>query len=227
MAQNFLQLNQDKTEVLIVGDKAQRENLGAHFNLQAIKIKHQVKNLGVILDFELNVESHIRNVTKIAFYHLRNLATVQPFLSQADTERLIHVFITSRFDYCIDLLSGLPKKAIGQLQNLQIAAARLLTKTRLSAYTGEHTPVLSSLHWLPVSFTMHFKIILLVIKSIHNCAPQYMSDMLLSYVSSRSLGSSGSWSEAFPKPRTKRHGEAVFSYYAPSLWNSLPEKLRR
>jgi hypothetical protein len=26
---------------------------------------------------------------------------------------------------------------------------------------------------------------------------------------------------------TKRHGEAIFSYYAPSLWKSLPESLRR
>ena len=29
-AHNFLQLNQDKTEVIIVGAKAQRENLAAH-----------------------------------------------------------------------------------------------------------------------------------------------------------------------------------------------------
>ena len=40
---NFLQLNQDKTEVLIVGAKAQREKLAAHFNSQEIKVKHQVK----------------------------------------------------------------------------------------------------------------------------------------------------------------------------------------
>ena len=58
MAHNFLQLNQDKTEVTIIGAKGQRQNLAAHFNLRAIKIKHQVKNLGVILDSELNFKSH-------------------------------------------------------------------------------------------------------------------------------------------------------------------------
>jgi galactokinase len=77
MAHNFLQLNQDKTEVLIVGVKAQRKNRAAQFNSRAIKIKHQVKNLGVILDSELNFKSHIRNVTKIYFYHLRNIVKVQ------------------------------------------------------------------------------------------------------------------------------------------------------
>jgi dsDNA-binding SOS-regulon protein len=59
MAHNFLQLNQDKTEVFIVAAKAQRENLATHFN--SIKIKKR----GVILDSEINLESHNRNVTKI------------------------------------------------------------------------------------------------------------------------------------------------------------------
>jgi hypothetical protein len=47
---------------------------------------HQVKTLGVILDSVLNFESHIRNVTKIAFYHLKYIAKVRPFLSQAETD---------------------------------------------------------------------------------------------------------------------------------------------
>ena len=134
--------------------------------------------------------------------------------SLTDTERLIHAFITCRLDYCNALLSGLPKKAIGQLQNIQNAASWVLTKARRRAHI---TPVLRSLHWLPVSFRSNFKMILLVFKSIHDCAAQYMSDMLLSNVPSRSLRSSDTGLLTIPKPRTKRHGEAAFSYYAPGL----------
>ena len=54
--------------------------------------------------------------------------------------RLIQIlfFITSRLDYCNAFLSGLPKKGIGQLQNIQNAAAWVLAKTRLRAHI---TPV--------------------------------------------------------------------------------------
>ena len=72
----------------------------------------------------------IRNVTKISFYHFRNIAKVRAFLSQANKETVMHAFITSRLDYCNALLSGLPKKTIGHLQLVQIVAAQVLTKTR-------------------------------------------------------------------------------------------------
>ena len=56
----------------------------------------------------------------------------------ADAERLLHAFIVSRLDNCKALLSGLLKKAIGQLQNIQNAAAWVLTKDKTESphYTG-------------------------------------------------------------------------------------------
>src|SRR4029434_6075359 len=88
------------------------------------------------------------------------------------------------------------------------------------------TPVLKSLHWLPVSFRGDLKILFLVYKSLHRHAPEYITDMLSRYTPSRSLRSSGTELLTVPKARTNRLGKAAFSFYAPSLWNTLPEYLR-
>ena len=83
MSQNSFQLNQDKTEVLVIGEKAERERLSVHLETLALNTKYQARNLGVILD--LNFETYIKNIIETSFHHLRNIAKVQLFLSQADT----------------------------------------------------------------------------------------------------------------------------------------------
>ncbi|XP_074522673.1 uncharacterized protein LOC141787880 [Halichoeres trimaculatus] len=223
MAENFLQLNQGKTEVLIIDPKAQGEKLFSKLQTLSLTPCNQVKNLGVIFDSELNFIPHIKNVTKTGFYHLKNIARVRPFLSRANTETLMHAFISSRIDYCNALLSGLPKRNISSLQLLQNSAARVLTKTRRRAHI---TPVLKSLHWLPVCFRIDFKVLLMVFKCLRGLGPSYLSELLLPYEPSRTLRSSGTGLLIIPKARTRTYGEASFQHYGPRLWNSLPEDLR-
>ena len=55
---------------------------------------------------------------------------------------------------------------------------------------------------------------------------EYITDILSRYTPSRSLRSFGTELLTVPKARTKRHGEAAFIFYAPSLWNTLAEYVR-
>ena len=59
-----------------------------------------------------------------------------------------------------NLYTGLPKQTMRKLQLFQNATARTKTKKY------EHiTPILKSLHWLPVGQRIYFKIMLLTYKS--------------------------------------------------------------
>ena len=143
-------------------------------------------------------------------------------MSRQDLEKLIHAFISSRLDYCNRIFSSLTKKEIGQLQFIQNAAARVLTRTRKAAHI---TPVLKSLHWLPVSFRIDFKILLLVYKSLNGLGPSYIADLLPRYVPPRPLRSAESGLLVVPRIKSK-HGKAAFGHYAPTSWNKLPKDLR-
>ncbi len=186
MWQNFLQLNKEKTEVIAFGNKDEVLKVNAYLDSRGQTTKNQVRNLGVILETDLSFSSHVKAVTKSAYYHLKNIAKIRCFVSSQDLEKLVHAFITSRVDYCNGLLTGLPKNTIRQLQLIQNAAARILTRT----WKSEHIlPVLRSLHWLPVTFRIDFKVRLLIYKSLNCLGPKYMADMLTEYKPNRCLPS--------------------------------------
>ncbi len=172
MTNNFLQLNSDKTEILLIGPKNSTQNLLDH-NLQQDGCPFTSstdKNLGLIIDSNLSFENHISHVTKTAFFHLRNIAKLQNLLSVSDAEKLVHVFMISRLDYCNALLGGCPASSINKLQIVKNAAARVFTRSRKYDHI---TPILQSLHWLPIKFRISNKKLLLAYNALHDLAPAY------------------------------------------------------
>jgi len=71
-----------------------------------------------------------------------------------------------------------------------------------------------------------FKVLMLVFKSLNGLAPVYMSDLLSSHNSGRSLRSSNQRLLTVPRSRLKTRGDRAFAVAAPKLWNSLPAPIR-
>jgi len=81
-------------------------------------------------DQDLSFDSHIKQVSKIAFFHYCIFAKIKNILSQRDAEKLLHAFVTLRLDSCNSLLLGCPKYSLKSLQLIQKAAATVLMRTR-------------------------------------------------------------------------------------------------
>ena len=103
-----------------------------------------------------------------------------------------------------------------------MCAARMLTSTRKFDHIS---PVLQRLHWLPIRYRIHFKLLLLTWKALHDMAPSYISDLLNPHIPSRRLRSSDKQFLSVPRTHSS-YGDRAFYACAPKLWNSLPSDLR-
>ncbi|XP_061485295.1 uncharacterized protein LOC133385720 isoform X1 [Rhineura floridana] len=227
MGANRLKLNPDKTETLLVSAfYAQMVDVYPVLDGVTLPLKEQVRSLGVLFDPSLSLEAQVASVARNAFYHLRLVAQLRPYLDSDDLASVVHALVTSRLDYCNALYVGLPLKIVRKLQLVQNAAARLLTRTRRSAHI---TPVLARLHWLPICFRAKFKVLVLTYKALHGMGPQYLVERVSQYETTRTLRST---SKALL--RVPSHQEAwrmvtrnrAFSVVAPELWNGLPDEVR-
>ena len=78
-----------------------------------------------------------------------------------------------RLDYCNSLHMCLSQAALSRLQLVHNAAARLLTRT---SHRSNVSPVLASLHWLPIKTRINYKILQITYMALSDLAPSYFSD---------------------------------------------------
>ncbi|XDV28169.1 hypothetical protein PO909_031524, partial [Leuciscus waleckii] len=188
-----------------------------------VALLSSAKNLGVLFDTNLSFESHVPSICKTTLFYLKHIYKLRHMLSMTNAEQLVHAFMTSRLDYCNALLGGCPARLINKLQLVQNAAARVLTRTRKYDHIS---PVLSTLHRLPIKHCINVKILLITYKALNGLAPQYLSELLTHFSPLRLLRSQNSGSALPPRISKSTAGGRSFSYLAPKLWNSLPSIVR-
>ena len=91
------------------------------------------------------------------------------------------------------------------------------------------SPILCTLHWLPVEFRIHFKIITITFKAIHGQAPVYLQELIGKREEERYNLRSCAMGIMLQTPSIltkKTLGDLAFLAAAPKLWNGLPSQIR-
>jgi len=93
-----------------------------------------VRDLGVHLDSELTMKTHISKVVSSCYHQLRRIRQVRRLVGQDVAQQSVSAFILSRLDYCNSLLCRLPKSTIQPLQRVMNAAARVILNLSLRGH---------------------------------------------------------------------------------------------
>ena len=134
MRRNFLKLNDDKTEVLLIGSRQQLSKIalpGVTVGESLIAPATAVRDLGAVFDSHMTMVPHVNALSQSARYHIRNIGKIRRFLDCDSCEKIVHAFVTTRLDLNNALLAGLPGDTVAKLQKCQNIAARVVTRTRI------------------------------------------------------------------------------------------------
>ena len=79
MVRNKLKINDDKTEFLILYSSYKEFTIDLEFEIGQTKIKpsNTCRNLGVMFDSNMKMESQIQNICKTVNFHLRSINSVR------------------------------------------------------------------------------------------------------------------------------------------------------
>ena len=208
MNDNFLKLNDDKTELLII---TTHEELGKISDIST-KVGDQSispsddppRNLGVIFDSTCCLDADIAKLCRSINFNLYSVAKIGKYLDGPMAEKIINATVTSRLDYCNSLLYGTKQSHIDRLQCCQNNAARIISET---FKFDPINPVLRELHWLPVEHRISYKSLLLAYKALNDHAPQYLAALISKYVPPKPLRSEDQYLLNSPRWRFETFGK--------------------
>jgi hypothetical protein len=226
MTDNYLKMNNDKTDVILLGSSYQLENVkltNIKLSSSATKISFSVRNLGAKMDNTLSMENHVNALCKNCYFQIRKIWRIRKSLDISATKTIVQAAVISRLDLLNVLLIRLPTKYIDKLQKVQNAAARLIYKLPKRSHV---TPLLETLHWLPIQARIEFKLHVLTFKCLNGMAPEYLSELLKSYRPQRDNLRSSSQDLLEEIKVNSTYGQRAFMYIAPKLWNRLPLYIR-
>lgn len=224
MRERHLQLNLSKTELVIIPASPTVEpQISIQLGSNNLLPTNSARNLGVMIDDQLTFKVHVASIARSCRFALYNIKKIRPYLTEHAAQLLVQALVISRIDYCNSLLAGLPVCTVKPLQMIQNAAARLVFNQPKRAHV---TPLLISLHWLPVAARIKFKALIIAYKAVTKTAPVYLESLIQVYTPSRPLRSASERRLVLPAHQAPRSLARLFSSVAPKWWNDLPNSIR-
>ena len=190
----------------------------------SVNFSQELTYLGVLLDKNLTLKTHILAKAKSASYQLYRIRLLVKFLDLPARKTLVSSLVMSQLHYANAIFINLPINSIYPIQQIQNQAAKLILHKH---WLNSSTISMRQLHWLPIRFRHKYKMLLHVYRCMKDEALEYLWQKLNLRNPAR-MTHSATECNLLQVPYNKRKTSADhgFSSAGPMLWNSLPLELQ-
>jgi hypothetical protein len=229
MTANRLQLNHSKTEILWCSSQRRQHQIPTEpirIGDALIPSSSTVRDLGVYIDANITMKTHVTFIVRSCFASLRQLRSIRRSIPPHALQTLIRALVISRIDYCSSVLAGMPGTQLRRLQSVLNAAAQLIFSARRH---DNITSLLRELHWLRFPERIKFRLCVLAYQYLHGAAPSYLAENVHMVTDANSrvcLRSASQMMLRVPATRRSTLGDRAFPVAAARAWNSLPPEVK-
>jgi len=180
-AHNGLTLNPTKSEAILLSTRQRLDKLASlgftsvAFDGAPIPFNEEIHTLGVTIDSQLSFNTHVDNLCRTGYYHIRGIRRIRNVISESDANALASSFVQTRLDYCNSLLFNTSEFNLNRMQRLQNCLARVVTQQSRNTSSAV---ILNRLHWLPVRKRVQYKIASLTHQALETGLPKRLRSII-------------------------------------------------
>ena len=188
-----------------------------------VKLVHETKYLGVMIDKNLIWESQVKFLQKKTSRALGLLKCAKKFVLEETLRNMYLSIVESHLSYCCSVWGCCGNTKMNTLQKLQNRAARIVTG---SPFDSSAAPLLQKLGWLSVDMLVHRETSTMVYKSLNGRALDNLCQIFsrLSDVHNRLLRNT-KCNLVIPRMRTA-YGQNSLAFRGVDTWSKLHSDIK-
>lgn len=227
-----IQVNPSKCQAIVIGSSRQLSKLKLsiypplHYNNCIIPFTQTVKNLGILVDSNLNWTAQVKEVSRKFFASLHSILRFKYFLPINTKISLVNSLLLPILDYADVCYLNITEEHLNKLDRLLNAGIRFIYGLRKYDHVSVYR---KKLKWLPIRERRNYRILGLLYSILFDrYSPEYLTKEFNFVADSHALNlrSTNSLRLLMPVHKTN-FVDNSFGVTAVRLWNQLPLNIKK
>ena len=214
-----MKLNTDKCDLMVLRRNSNKK-VTVNVGNSVIENTEEEKLLGVVIDKQLNFETHISKLCQKAGEKLFALARISKYMDSDKLRTLMRCFVISQFQCCPLAWMFHSRYLNNKINKIHERALRIAYKDYESSF--------NTLLEKDTSVTIHTKnlqnLMIEMFKTKENINPPFMKELFRERKNTYNLRNNNEF--MLPRAKTVAYGTETISFRGQRLWQSLPQHIK-